>query len=330
MKKEFQTFLALGRPHPCCVPSKERAAVLAQSRRGSAERVRAAGGSTSEMVHLDGGTFLMGTDSREGFAADGEGPVREVTLDAFYLDVYPVTNGQFAEFAKATRYVTEAERFGWSFVFQGHIPAERYEELVDKTVVGVRWWCKVNGAEWRHPEGPGSHVAAREDYPVAHVSWNDAAEYAKWAGKRLPTEAEWEYAARGGLEQKAYPWGDELTPGGKHLCNIWQGEFPVNDLAEDGYSAPAPVRSYEPNGYGLYTITGNAWEWCADWFDPAWHVTATRTNPVGPAAGTGRVMKGGSYLCHQSYCNRYRVAARTSNTPDSSTTNISFRCARDV
>jgi hypothetical protein len=330
MKKEFQTFAEIGRPHPCCVPSKVRAEVLNESRRAAAERVRAASGSTESMIRLDGGPFLMGTDYKEGFAADGEGPVREVTVDPFYLDTYPVTNEQFAEFVKATAYVTESERFGWSFVFQGNIPRERYEELVDQTVVGVRWWCKVNHADWRHPEGPDTSVASRGNYPVVHVSWNDAAAYAKWAGKRLPTEAEWEYAARGGFEQKIYPWGDELTPGGKHMCNVWQGDFPNHDTAEDGFNAPAPVNSYEPNGYGLYTITGNAWEWCADWFDPAWHIEATRINPVGPSNGNRRVMKGGSYLCHKSYCNRYRVAARTSNTPDSATTNASFRCARDV
>jgi formylglycine-generating enzyme required for sulfatase activity len=282
------------------------------------------------MVKLDGGPFLMGTDNREGFPADGEGPIREVTVDPFYIDIHPVTNQQFGEFVRSTGYVSEAERFGWSFVFQGHIPPERYDELVDQTVVGVGWWCKVNQSDWRHPEGHDSNINTRDNYPVVHVSWNDAAAYAQWAGKRLPTEAEWEYAARGGLEQKIYPWGDDLTPEGKHLCNIWQGTFPTADLAEDGYSAPAPVNSYEPNGYGLFTITGNAWEWCSDWFDPAWHIVATRTNPVGPNAGSAKVMKGGSYLCHRSYCNRYRVAARTSNTPDSTTTNISFRCVRDA
>jgi formylglycine-generating enzyme required for sulfatase activity len=282
------------------------------------------------MIRLDGGPFLMGTDNPEGFPADGEGPVREVTVDPFYMDTYPVTNQQFGEFIQTTGYVTESERFGWSFVFQGHIPPERYDKLVDQTVVGVRWWCKVNGSNWRHPEGPDTNVNKRDNYPVVHVSWNDAAAYAQWAGKRLPTEAEWEYAARGGLEQKTYPWGDELTPGGKHMCNVWQGEFPTFDSAEDGFSATAPVNSYEPNGYGLYTITGNAWEWCADWFDPAWHIVATRTNPVGPASRSNKVMKGGSYLCHKSYCNRYRVAARTSNTPDSATTNASFRCVRDI
>jgi sulfatase modifying factor 1 len=314
------------KPPPCCVPSIERAIQIESSRRASAGRLRAASGSTGGMIKLEGGRFLMGTDAQEGFPADGEGPVREVAVDPFYMDTYPVTNQQFAEFVDATGYKTEAERFDWSFVFHKHVAPE----LVEDTVRGVSWWCKVRGACWRHPEGPDTGIGARQQYPVTHVSWNDALEYARWAGKRLPTEAEWEYAARGGLEQKLYPWGDDLTPGGRHLCNIWQGDFPNIDTAEDGYSAPAPVNSFPPNGYGFYTITGNAWEWCADWFHPAYHVTATRKNPVGPPEGTAKVMKGGSYLCHKSYCNRYRLAARTSNTPDSSTTNISFRCVLDL
>jgi formylglycine-generating enzyme required for sulfatase activity len=162
---------------------------------------------------------------------------------------------------------------------------------------------------------------------VVHVSWNDAQAYAQWAGKRLLTEAEWEFAARGGLEQKLYPWGDELTPDGQHLCNIWQGEFPRHNTLEDGFSGTCPIDAFPPNGYGLYSSVGNVWEWCSDWFttEPA---TRTGSDPHGPAEGAAKVMKGGSFLCHASYCNRYRVAARTSNTPDSSTSNIGFRCAR--
>jgi formylglycine-generating enzyme len=330
MEKQFERFAAAGVPHPCCVPGKQRAVQLEQSRAASAGRSRVASGSLAGMVGLDGGEFLMGTEDDEGFPQDGEGPVRQVTLDPFYIDVYPVTNSQFLEFTSKTQYLTDAERFGWSFVFQGHIPPERYAELVRQTASGVPWWCQVMGADFRHPEGPDSSIDSRPDYPVVHVSWNDAAAYCQWAGKRLPTEAEWENAARGGLEQKTYPWGDELTPGGRHLCNIWQGTFPTHDSGEDGFTAVAPVHAFPPNGYGLYNITGNAWEWCADWFDPRYHVTATRRNPAGPPHGTAKVMKGGSYLCHKSYCNRYRVAARTSNTTDSTTTNISFRCVRDV
>jgi len=282
--------------------------------------------SNDGMVRLEGGPFLMGTESRDGFPADGEGPIRKVTLNPFLMDITPVTNAQFVEFIRATSYRTEAERFGWSYVFEGHIqPA-----LITGRAIGTSWWCKVNGADWQHPEGPHTHIEERANHPVVHVSWNDAMAYCRWAGKRLPTEAEWEYAARGGLEQKLYPWGDELTPDGKHLCNIWQGDFPLHDTGEDGYTGVAPVDAYPPNGYGLYSITGNTWEWCADWFHTRYHATASLTNPSGPPDGKSKVMKGGSYLCHRSYCNRYRVAARTSNAPDSSTTNIGFRCVRDV
>ena len=317
-------------PHPCCVPSKERAEVLAASQGASASRRQIRSGSTIDTVKLEGGEFLMGTDNPDGFPADGEGPVRRVTVDGFYIDKYPVTNEAFAEFTKAAQYNTDAEKFGWSFVFKGHIAPENYSRLVEDTVLAAPWWCKVPGANWRHPEGPDSDIASRPYHPVVHVSFNDAIRFAQWAGKRLPTEAEWEVAARGGLQQKLYPWGDELTPDGQHLCNIWQGEFPHTDTAEDGYNAPAPVDAFPPNAFGLYTITGNVWEWCADWFHPAYHNWATRINPVGPRQGSSKVIKGGSYLCHKSYCNRYRVAARSSNTPDSTTTNMGFRCVRDL
>jgi sulfatase modifying factor 1 len=329
MKPEFKLFADAGVPHPCCIPSRQRAAQLAGSRRASAERERIVRGSAEGMIRLEGGGFLMGTDTSDGFPGDGEGPVREVTVDPFLIDTRPVSNDRFREFARATGYRTESERFGWSFVFRGHIPPELLDQIVDRRVPGLSWWCKVNGADWQHPEGPDTGIAARGEYPAVHVSFNDAVAYCAWAGKRLPREAEWEYAARGGLEQRLYPWGDDLTPGGRHLCNIWQGEFPDRDTGDDGFTAPAPADAFPSNGHGLFGITGNTWEWCADWFHPSSHVTATRVNPVGPPAGSGKVMKGGSYLCHRSYCNRYRVAARTSNTPDSSATNIGFRCVRD-
>jgi len=328
VKQEFELFAAKGKgPHPCCAPTIHRAELLNLSANPFERVVK---GSTEGMVKLEGGPFLMGTNSDEGFPKDGEGPVREVTVAPFYMDEGPVTNAQFVEFRRATGYVTEAERWGWSFVFQGHIPEECRAQLVEDTVLAVPWWCKVHGADWSHPEGPDSGIGSREDYPATHVSWNDALEYAKWAGKRLPTDAEWEYAARGGLEQKRYSWGDDLTPEGRHVCNIFQGEFPGHDTAEDGYAGTCPAKAFPANGYGLYSMAGNCWEWIADWFHPSFHLVGPRVNPAGPSEGTRRVMRGGSYLCHESYCNRYRVAARTSNTPDSSTTNVGFRCARDV
>lgn len=313
-------------PPPCCVPSRARLLQLNESRRRSADRRRVTAGSTENMVRLDGGKFLMGSESEDAFASDGEGPVREIILDPFYISRFPVTNEHFSEFTRRTGYVTEAQRWGWSFVFRNHVP----EEQRGPSVAATPWWVRVDGAAWSHPEGPDSSSDSRPHHPVVQVSWNDAQAYCEWAGVRLPTEAEWEFAARGGLEQKTYPWGDELMPGGTHMCNIWQGSFPELDLAEDGYSTPAPVDTFTPNGYGLHNVVGNVWEWCVDNFDAQWHQTATRANPVGPPNGTTRVMKGGSYLCHASFCFRYRNAARTANTPESATGNIGFRVVRDV
>jgi formylglycine-generating enzyme required for sulfatase activity len=271
----------------------------------------------------------MGANFVGAFPADGEGPVRPVVIRSFEIDVFPVTNGDFAEFVEATGFRTDAEILGWSFVFWGHIPEDRFDDLVRETVPGAPWWCKIEGACWSQPEGPGSNLAGRSNHPVVHVSWNDASEYALWAGKSLPTEAQWEYAARGGLEQRLYPWGDELTPDGKHMCNIWQGEFPWKDAAEDGFAGTCPVDSFPPNGFGLYSVSGNTWEWCADWFQSSFTALPAAQDPEGPAEGDGKVMKGGSFLCHASYCNRYRVGARTHNSPDSSTSNAGFRCVKN-
>ncbi|MFG2332614.1 formylglycine-generating enzyme family protein [Streptomyces sp. NPDC048604] len=266
-----------------------------------------------QLLSLPGGRFLMGTDDPEGFPADAEGPVREVAVEPFRIAATAVTNAQFATFVKATGHVTEAERFGFSFTFGAFLSGP--VAAISPPVAAVPWWRAVDGASWRRPEGPGSHVSDRQNHPVVHVSWNDAQAYCAWSGTRLPTEAEWEYAARGGLEQRRYPWGDELTPGGRHMCNIWQGEFPDLDTAADGYAGTAPVKSFRPNGFGLYNTVGNVWEWCAGRF--------------APDDESSRAMRGGSYLCHDSYCNRYRVAARSSNTADSSTGNIGFRVAGD-
>jgi formylglycine-generating enzyme required for sulfatase activity len=285
------------------------------------------------MVRLDGDQFAMGTDSEEGFAQDGEGPVRDVVVDAFYIDKHAITNVEFLEFVRETGHTTDAERYGWSFVFEDFLTNEADNHVID-TVEAAPWWAAVEGATWLRPFGPGSNVVEDDllKHPVTHVSWRDARAYAEWAGKRLPTEAEWEYAARGGLEQRRFPWGDDLKPNGEHCCNIWQGDFPRHNTGDDGYLATAPVNEYEPNGHGLYNVSGNVWEWCRDWFSPTYHTTDAydSDNPTGPPDGDQRVMRGGSYLCHRSWCNRYRVAARSKNTPDSSTGNIGFRCVVDA
>jgi sulfatase modifying factor 1 len=314
-------------PSSCCSPTAQRTATaLPLVAMPSAKNFRTP---HRAEISLPGGEFLMGTDYSRAFRADGEGPVRPVTLSPFSMDTYPVTNRDFAAFVDDTSYRTESELFAWSFVFWMHLPPERLDELVEDTVAASPWWCKVPGASWKHPEGPGSHVNDRADHPVVHVSWNDAAAYAAWESKSLPTEAQWEYAARGGLEQKLYPWGDELTPDGQHRCNIWQGEFPRIDTAADGFRGSCPVDSFPPNPFGLYSITGNVWEWCSDWFHTSF-TAAKQHDPAGSAAGQAKVMKGGSFLCHASYCNRYRVAARTANTVDSAASNVGFRCVRCI
>ncbi|GMA65133.1 formylglycine-generating enzyme family protein [Alicyclobacillus fastidiosus] len=314
----------------CCSPNRSGLAG-AMSRAGAhLGPERTSGTRLEEMIYIPGGVFLMGTASEDGFLADGEGPVRPVQLKPFYIDACTVTNQEFADFVDDTGYVTEAEKYGWSFVFYQFVSAQTRKSAVKTAVQGTPWWWVVEGAYWRQPEGPDSSVLDRMDHPVTHVSWNDALAYCAWAGKRLPTEAEWEFAARGGLVQKTYPWGDELTPNGQHYCNIWQGEFPRVNEGADGYFGTAPARSFPANGYGLYNVSGNVWEWCADWFSPHHPATGVQVDPKGPETGQSRVIRGGSYLCHASYCNRYRVAARSSNTPDSSTGHMGFRCARDA
>jgi formylglycine-generating enzyme len=276
------------------------------------------------MALLPEGEFLMGSEDRLAYPSDGEGPVRRVRVPAFWIDKEAVTNEEFARFVDDSGYVTEAKRFGWSFVFAGLLPDDFPPT---RGVARAPWWRQVEGAHWRHPEGPHSELEGREDHPVLHVTWNDARAYASSKGKRLPTEAEWEYAARGGLEAQPYPWGAELEPGGEHRMNVWQGAFPRENTEEDGYYGSCPVDAFPPNGYGLHNMTGNVWEWCADWFSPDFHTRDRRTNPRGPQTGTHKTTRGGSYLCHASYCRRYRVSARNALTPDSSTGNIGFRCA---
>lgn len=267
----------------------------------------------------------MGGEDPDGYPRDGEGPVRPVRLPGFQIAAHTVTNDQFAAFVTATGYRGDAERYGWSYVFAGLLPAESRRNA--RRPRDTPWWCAVSGATWWAPEGPGSDLSGRGDHPVVHVSWRDAQAYCAWASVRLPTEAEWEYAARGGLDQARYPWGDEFEPDGRSRCNIFRGRFPAHNTADDGYRGTAPVDAFSPNGFGLYNTVGNVWEWCAD----NWSTEHSRdlvADPRGPEDGATRVLRGGSYLCHDSYCNRYRVAARIHNAPDSTSGNTGFRVAR--
>ncbi len=275
---------------------------------------------------MPGGQFRMGSEDRFAYPEDGESPVHEVRLQPFLIDRWALSNDRFAAFADATAYVTDAERWGWSFVFGGLLPDDFPPT---RSVAEAPWWRQVEGAQWRHPEGPRSHLDGRGDHPVVQVSHNDALAYCAWAGVRLPSEAEWEFAARGGLEGRAFPWGDDLEAGGQHRMNVWQGEFPTHNTVEDGYLGTAPVDAFPPNGYGLHNTTGNVWEWTADWFDPGWYRVSSLENPSGPPTGSRRVTRGGSYICHASYCRRYRVSARSANMPDDATGNIGFRVAAD-
>ncbi|MFV0260797.1 MAG: formylglycine-generating enzyme family protein [Acidimicrobiales bacterium] len=308
----------------CCGPSRRQGSDRTSASDTPTGRPAAAA-ARPDFVTVPAGSFAMGTDDPIGYPDDGEGPVHRVEVAGFEIAATTVTNAQFAAFTDATGYETTAEEFGDAFVFGGLLPDDFPPT---RGVADAPWWRLVEGADWRHPEGPRSDLDGRDDHPVVHVSWFDAQAYGQWSGTRLPTEAEWEYAARGGLSQHHFPWGDELEPDGQHRMNVFQGTFPSRDTGDDGWIGTCPVRSFPPNGYGLYEITGNVWEWCADWFDPMAYRAAPERAPAGPPTGDRRVMRGGSYLCHASYCNRYRVDARSSSTPDSSTGNVGFRVVR--
>ncbi|MEO1534627.1 MAG: formylglycine-generating enzyme family protein [Planctomycetota bacterium] len=302
------------------------------------------------MVWVPGGAFVMGSDAPDALAE--ESPAHEVRVDGFFIDAHEVTNQQFAEFVEATRYVTVAERpIDWDAMktsLPRDTPKPPDEQLRAGSVVFRQptadvpgSWEWVVGANWRHPDGPGSTIDERMGHPVVHVAWEDAAAYADWAGKRLPTEAEWERAARGGLEGATYVWGDETVNDASPRANIWQGSFPDRNTRTDGFAATAPVGSFEPNGYGLYDAAGNVWEWCSDFYRADAYARRAGgplpENPVGPTESwwpgreleTLRVIRGGSFLCHQTYCTRYRVSARTGEAVDTGTSNIGFRCVRD-
>jgi formylglycine-generating enzyme required for sulfatase activity len=291
------------------------------------------------MTWVPGGTFAMGSDGHY----PEEAPVRDVTVGAFWMDEHPVTNLEFLRFVKETGHVTLAEESP----DRGQYPEAKPELLVAGSVVFEKstgpvdlsnhfnWWTWTPGAYWRNPEGPESSLHGRERHPVVHVAYRDAEAYAVWSGKELPTEAEWEFAARGGLDGAEFAWGDDLMPKGKPLANTWQGEFPYENTRLDGYEGTSPVGAFPPNGYGLYDTIGNVWEWTTDWYsadagasspccggDPR----AASVDPNDPSAIPRRVMKGGSHLCAPNYCRRYRPAARMAQAIDTSTNHLGFRC----
>jgi formylglycine-generating enzyme required for sulfatase activity len=293
------------------------------------------------MVWVPGGSFWMGRDPQvcDSPLCCTAGlkdalPVHKVEVDGFWMDRTPVTNAQFEHFVRATGYKTVAEKpMGklppGSFVFR---PPTEVPDLTDHSL----WWQFVTGADWRHPDGPGGDIQDRMDHPVVQVCWDDAVAYAQWAGKRLPTEAEWEYAARGGLDRKRYVWGDKLLPGGKWQANIWQGKFPVKNTAADGFRTTSPVGSFPANGYGLYDTSGNVWQWCADWYQPDYYHYSPRRNPKGPGSSHDpaepgvpkRVQRGGSFLCSDEYCQGYQPGSRGKGQPNSAASHIGFRCVR--
>ena len=331
----------------CATPLPARFAVSS-----NADQVQAADSALKKgMVWIDGGEFSMGASDKNG--RQDEYPIHPVRVNGFWMDVTEVTNAQFRDFVQATGYTTTAEKKpDWEEI-KKQVPAGTPKPddslLVASSLVfaassspiplhdASQWWKWTTGANWKHPQGPTSNITGKDQYPVVHISWDDANAYAKWAGKRLPTEAEWEYAARAGMTGKIYTWGDEPVNQGKQKANIWQGRFPDDNRAEDGFSGSAPVRSFAPNRYGLYDIAGNVWEWCADWYDESYYSAftgKTATNPPGPAASNDpqeptvpkRVVRGGSFLCHESYCASYRVSARMKTSPDTGLEHTGFRC----
>lgn len=293
----------------CCSPTGEERPRAPVPVGGPAPVVRREGGPVDGLVRIDAGRTLVGSDDPDH---PEEWPVRDVVLAPYRLGRCAVTNAEFGAFVEATGHRSDAEAFGWSFVFGGLLPDDF---APTRAVAAAPWWREVHGADWAHPEGPQSSVRDRQDHPVVHVSRRDAEAYATWAGGRLPTEAEWEHGARGGLVGQPFPWGDELEPGGEHRMNVWQGTFPTEDTGADGWRGTCPVDAYPPNGHGLHATTGNVWEWCAGSWSPE---------------DVSGVSRGGSYLCHASYCRRYRVSARQSHAPDSTAGNLGFRLAADA
>ncbi|HUM97918.1 MAG TPA: formylglycine-generating enzyme family protein [Chitinophagaceae bacterium] len=312
--------------------------------------------SLTGMTLIPGGSFDMGGDNEQ--ASADEYPKHKITVDSFYMDITEVTNAQFQKFVDATGYITTAERKpDWEELKKSVEPgtpkppdsvlvaaslvfkqSNNAEDLNDYS----QWWSWVKGADWKHPEGPNSNIIGKENYPVVQVSWFDAMAYCKWAGKRLPTEAEWEYAARGGLINNIYPWGNEHVNSGNPKANSWEGKFPYLNEQKDGFVKSAPAKTYTCNRYGLFDMAGNVWEWCSDWYDYNYYKTFSSNgitaNPKGPSKSYDpdepytpkRSLRGGSFLCNDEYCSGYRVARRMKSSPDTGLEHTGFRCARDV
>lgn len=290
----------------------------------AAPNIGTANNSLQDIVRFEGGTSFVGTD-RPVITPDGEGPRRSVRLKPFGIERYAITNDRYSAFVRATGYVTDAEIFGWSFVFHAFVD----QNLETQAVVETPWWRKIDGACWYRPEGPRSDLEGRGQHPVVHVSWKDAQAFAAWCGGRLPNEAEWEHAARAGVADIRFPWGNEEPTDNLHFCNIWQGRFPDLNTAADGYAGTAPVDAFAPNAAGIYNMVGNVWQWCQDPFRTRSLTREGRILDGEAIAEKERTMKGGSYLCHVSYCYRYRIAARLGRSSETSTGHIGFRVACD-
>ncbi len=354
-RRAVQTTIAIGvllAAGAGCSQTESPAPVATAPKLFSGGMEKPSGEAPAGMVWVPGGEFRMGSDG--GFP--DEQPIHRVVVDGFWMDATEVTNAEFRKFVEATGYVTMAEKAPRMEDLAAQLPAGveiPKENLVagsicfdlsvdpktirkDHPLWPYQIWKYVPGADWRHPLGPDSNLDGKDDYPVVHISWNDAIAYCEWAGKRLPTEAEWEFAARSGAAGQEYPWGNERNPDGNWMHNIWQGEFPGQPQADDGFAAMAPVKSYPPNAYGLYDLSGNVWEWCTDWYQPGYYEVSPKTNPPGPTTSFDpleptipkRVQRGGSYLCSESYCTGYRVSARMKGDPDSSTAHCGFRCVK--
>lgn len=327
---------------PCCTTPTGRAAMLVKASAPAAAKPEG-------MVWIPGGEFAMGGVGPE--TKTHELPVHRARVDGFWMDETEVTNAQFRKFVEATQYVTTAERAPTWEELKAQLPPGTPKPDDSLLVAGAmifqptrgpvpldnpaRWWAWVPGANWKHPLGPRSSLGPdHDDAPVVHVCWDDAVAYCKWAGKRLPTEAEWEFAARGGEEGRRFTWGEEFQPGGKHMANLWQGGFPYQNTAKDGHILAAPVKSFPPNGYGLYDMIGNVWEWCADWYRFDYYAASPAENPPGPADSLDpdephtpkRVTRGGSFLCNEQFCSSYRPSARLGTAPDTGQIHLGFRC----